>query len=103
MPTVPLFVYLGNGNVGGVACWSLLSLCCALGLEEAHSGLGSGPDAVKNRRGSLTPLGKMVMPLDSDPGAAWVWGFLVVPGDLATSELGLEVKLALLFPGAPAP
>lgn len=45
----------------------------------------------------------MVMPQASDPGAPRVCGFLVVPGDLAMSELGLEVKLALLFPGAPAP
>lgn len=35
--------------------------CCALGIEEPHCGLGSGPDAVKNRRGGLPPLAKTVV------------------------------------------
>lgn len=42
-------------------CWSFLSSYSVLGLEE-HCGLGSGPDAVKNRRNSLTLLVKMIVP-----------------------------------------
>lgn len=43
-------------------CWSFLSSYCVPGLEEAHCGLGSGPDAVKNRRDSLTLLVKTIVP-----------------------------------------
>lgn len=43
-------------------CWSFLSSYCVLGLEEAHYGLGSGSDAVKNRRDSLTLLVKTIVP-----------------------------------------
>ena len=42
--------------------WYFLSSYCVLGLEAAHYGLGSGSDAVKNRRDSLTLLVKTIVP-----------------------------------------
>lgn len=57
---------------------------------------GTGPDAVKNRRNSLTLLVEMIVPQTQEGSGL---GFLVVPGSPFTSELGLEVLLALVFPG----
>lgn len=37
------------------------------------------------------------MPQASYPRMVWAWGFLVLSANLGTSELGLEVLLALIF------
>lgn len=74
-------------------------LCRAL----LHAVLGSGPDAMKSRRGSLTSFVKTTVPQASYPRAVRAWGFLALSANLATSELGLKVFLALLFPDSLAP
>lgn len=74
-------------------------LCRAL----LHAVPGSGPDAMGSRRGSLTSFVKTAMPQASYPRAVRAWGFLVLSANLATSELGLKVLLAFIFPDSLVP
>lgn len=78
MLIVPLLVYRGD------ACWSLLH---AVLWPWKHPtlvwDLGQMPLKI---RGSLTPLVKIVTPQASYPGAAWAWGFLVLPANPAAAE-----------------
>lgn len=77
------------GCVVGTHAGPCRVLCSAPGPEEPRCGLGSGPDATKNR-GRTDPALPTKSSLDLGSPSA--------DPNPATSDLGLEVLVALIFP-----